>query len=484
MKNLTKISKLNEKLILDEGDSFKEWYYEPSANEYAKTLDKMDNEANENVPKGYRVSAVTSSDNIICYIYTPYGDYRIKNGYKNVDDFTITKDKTKLCIIDYNKDIKLSTVYNYSGDEYYGRVFQNLIPVFEYYKGNLPKEIDYIRFEDEDTIDESLKEGKYGFVKEYKGYRIMNTPDYYVITDKNGKTITQTKWGLPVAEAIIDDIIEQNSNNISNESLKEDDEYGYDDLTDKDKRDMVIGMLRDGALDDPEYVKTLNDKQFNDLVDHYVVDYFKKEESLKEDVEEEDELLELEEPIDEEPIEDNIEEPTEPVTQEVADNAYLMQINDLIASEYAKIDNVKSIIATFDSEDAIQNNSEVISILNAFIDETTISIGMLTKASGLIDSDASSLMQQGIDKAEEVINDVDEEEKSIESEEPVKEDLNLTGKLKKYNIADKEELRKKIDKVMTNLGYLINQNKFSKMYKEDWKFIKDVLYEYLTNTEE
>lgn len=276
---------------------------------------------------------------------------------------------------------------------------------------------------DEDIQEVSLEEGKYGFVKEYKGYRIMNTPDYYVITDKNGKTITQTKWGLPVAEAIIDDIIEQNSNNISNESLKE-------------------------------------------------------------DVEEEDDLLELEEPIDEEPIEDNIEEPTEPVTQEVADNAYLMQINDLIASEYAKIDNVKSIIATFDSEDAIQNNSEVISILNAFIDETTISIGMLTKASELVDSDASSLMQQGIDKAEEVINDIDEEEKSIESEEPVKEDLNLTGKLKKYNIADKEELRKRIDKVMNNLGYLINQTKLSKMYKEDWKFIKDVLYEYLTNTEE
>ena len=55
----------------------------------------MDNEANENVPKGYRVSAVTSSDNIICYIYTPYGDYRIKNGYKNVDDFI----KTPVCVV-------------------------------------------------------------------------------------------------------------------------------------------------------------------------------------------------------------------------------------------------------------------------------------------------------------------------------------------------------------------------------------------------
>lgn len=139
--------------------------------------------------------------------------------------------------------------------------------------------------------------------------------------------------------------------------------------------------------------------------------------SLKEDIEEKDDLLELEEPIDEEPIEDEIteiEEPSEPITQEVADNAYLTQINDLITSEYGKIDEVKSIIATFDSEDAIEKNEEVISILNAFIDETTISIGMLTKASELIDSTTNDLMQQGIDKAEEVIKDIDKEENKEE----------------------------------------------------------------------
>ena len=229
---------------------------------------------------------------------------------------------------------------------------------------------------DEDIQEVYLEEGKYGFVKEYKGYRIMNTPDYYVITDKNGTTITQTKWGLPVAEAIIDDIIEQN-NNTANESLEE-------------------------------------------------------------DIEEEDDLLELEEPMDEEPIEDNIEEPVEEVTQEMADNAYLMQINDLIASEYAKIDNVKSIIATFDTEDAIQNNSEVISILNTFIDDTTISIGMLTKASELVDSDASSLMQQGIEKAEEVIgNDNEEEivEESLteEQETTPSATLSINPSIKKIN---------------------------------------------------
>jgi len=130
---------------------------------------------------------------------------------------------------------------------------------------------------------------------------------------------------------------------------------------------------------------------------------------------EEDDLLELEEPIDEEPT-DTIEEPVEEVTQEVADNAYLTQLNDLITSEYGKIDNVKSLIATFTSEDAIDSNSEVIAILNAFIDETTISIGMLTKASELIDSTTSDLMKQGIEKAEDVIKNADKEEDKKEEE--------------------------------------------------------------------
>jgi len=136
-------------------------------------------------------------------------------------------------------------------------------------------------------------------------------------------------------------------------------------------------------------------------------------ESLKES--EEDNLLELEEPIDEEPT-DTIEEPVEEVTQEVADNAYLTQLNDLITSEYGKIDEVKSLIATFTSEDAIDSNSEVIAILNAFIDETTISIGMLTKASELIDSTTSDLMKQGIEKAEDAIKNADKEEDKKEEE--------------------------------------------------------------------
>lgn len=135
---------------------------------------------------------------------------------------------------------------------------------------------------------------------------------------------------------------------------------------------------------------------------------------------EDDELLELEEPEDEEPIEDepvdNIEEPVEPVTQEVADNAYTTQINDLINNEYEKIDNVKSIIATFDNEDAIDKNEEVISILNSYIDESTILIGMLTQASNLIDSTQSDLMNQGIKLAKDAIKTGKEKAKEEKEE--------------------------------------------------------------------
>ena len=173
--------------------------------------------------------------------------------------------------------------------------------------------------------------------------------------------------------------------------------------------------LTDEELEELAYCK--NEVDSRDAETRYL-----NGESLKEDIEEDD-LLELEEPIDEEPI-DNIEEPSEPVTQEIADNAYLTEINDLITTEYGKIDEVKSLIATFDSEDAIEKNEEVISILNAFIDETTISIGMLTKATELIDSTTNDLMQQGIEKAEDAIKNIDKEEVV---EESLKENYEVEG---------------------------------------------------------
>ena len=52
---------------------------------------------------------------------------------------------------------------------------------------------------------------------------------------------------------------------VKEESLKEE--------VQKPDREMIAGMLRDGALDDIEHVKSLNDKEFEELVDYWVDNY-------------------------------------------------------------------------------------------------------------------------------------------------------------------------------------------------------------------
>jgi len=53
-----------------------------------------------------------------------------------------------------------------------------------------------------ESLDESR--GK-GFVCKYKGYNIIDAGDRYVITNKNGLNVGESKFGLPVVKGIIDD---------------------------------------------------------------------------------------------------------------------------------------------------------------------------------------------------------------------------------------------------------------------------------------
>ena len=54
--------------------------------------------------------------------------------------------------------------------------------------------------------DESLDESRgKGFVCKYKGYNIIDAGDRYVITNKNGLNVGESKFGIPVVKGIIDD---------------------------------------------------------------------------------------------------------------------------------------------------------------------------------------------------------------------------------------------------------------------------------------
>ena len=104
------------------------------------------------------------------------------------------------------------------------------------------------------------------------------------------------------------------------------------------------------------------------------------------------------------------------IPQDVVDNAYGNLISNSISREWDDINSYKDLVAQFVSDNQFP---EVVDILNQLIDDKTINVGMLTKALELINgTEQNDLMQQGIDKAEEVISD----ERDL-AKESIKEDL-------------------------------------------------------------
>ena len=114
---------------------------------------------------------------------------------------------------------------------------------------------------------------------------------------------------------------------------------------------------------------------------------------------------------------------TEPeVPQETVVNAYSGLLQDLLRKQWDVINAADGIMATVDGEAADINKEDVKSILQKLVDETTVSIGMVTKALGVVDPSQEELMNKGVEKAEEVISDTPKEEPVEESVKPLKED--------------------------------------------------------------
>lgn len=106
------------------------------------------------------------------------------------------------------------------------------------------------------------------------------------------------------------------------------------------------------------------------------------------------------------------------VDSTIKDNAAAMMINDCIQRKWDDINTLKSLITTFDA-DKPTAYEEIINILNQLVDDETVAVGMLSKASELVDDSSAELMQKGIEKAEDAI----EETKKADEESPVDESL-------------------------------------------------------------
>ena len=124
---------------------------------------------------------------------------------------------------------------------------------------------------------------------------------------------------------------------------------------------------------------------------------------------------------------------TEPeVKEEVVVNAYTDMLQDLLRKQWDVINSADGIIATIDAESAEVNKEDVKAILSKLVDDTTVAIGMVTKALGVVDPSQEKLMDQGVAKAEEVISTdaPSTEDVTIKDDEiiPVDESANKTLK--------------------------------------------------------
>lgn len=92
--------------------------------------------------------------------------------------------------------------------------------------------------------------------------------------------------------------------------------------------------------------------------------------------------------------------------EEIAVNAYTDMIQDLLRKQWDVINAADGIMATLSSETASTgvNKEDVITILKALVDDSTKSVGMITKALGVIDQKQEDLMSQGKQEAEILIN--------------------------------------------------------------------------------
>lgn len=92
------------------------------------------------------------------------------------------------------------------------------------------------------------------------------------------------------------------------------------------------------------------------------------------------------------------------LSDDVIKNAYSDSVNNLIQTTWDLISNINAVSTTFDFDYNQDNKEEILSILNAMVDDITINIGMLHKVSELIDLKTIELLDTGKDKAEEIAN--------------------------------------------------------------------------------
>lgn len=93
----------------------------------------------------------------------------------------------------------------------------------------------------------------------------------------------------------------------------------------------------------------------------------------------------------------------EEIDEKIAATACEEAVNSLTQQAWDFISNINSVIATLELNYKEAAKEDVIEILNALITDSTINIGMLQKATNLMNIEKIDLLDAGEDKAEKVL---------------------------------------------------------------------------------
>ena len=94
--------------------------------------------------------------------------------------------------------------------------------------------------------------------------------------------------------------------------------------------------------------------------------------------------------------------PEAPVDPEIKTNAIYGIVSNALQSKFNEIDSLKSLLVTLQAEGT---DDDVLKIVNAIIDEDSIHLGMFQKALEIINPKESTIMDAGVEKAEDIISE-------------------------------------------------------------------------------
>lgn len=93
------------------------------------------------------------------------------------------------------------------------------------------------------------------------------------------------------------------------------------------------------------------------------------------------------------------------IPQNIIDKSFGDILNNLIQSLWTNISEANSVIASFDLDYSKDNKTDIIDIINTVVDDLTIDIGMLYKASEILNSHQTDLLADGKLKADKILDD-------------------------------------------------------------------------------